>query len=136
MNDSNNSNDTSRLHVAAHRNAAAGRAVVQLPAAPAQVLPILQLGLHVVQHLGGFKGSATKGQFRECGLTAFVSDHDPKKQGKGGNEALESKKKTPFSTWPFTMDPLISHRSTERTMKLRVPAEPCREVRSVGRKRT
>ena len=50
------------------------------------------LGVLEALDLGGFKGSATKGQFRKCGLTV-VSNYDPNRnKASVCNEALESQK--------------------------------------------
>ena len=42
--------------------------------------------------LGGFKGSATKGRVRKCGLTVFPANCDPKNKARMCNKDLESKK--------------------------------------------
>ena len=50
------------------------------------------------------KGSATKGQFRKCGLTVVFQITTPDKQGKGVQQGSGTQKSY-FSSWPFTVDP-------------------------------
>ena len=57
-----------------------------------------------VLYPGGLKGSATKGQFRKCGLTAVHQIMTQQKQGEGAQEGSGIRKNT-FSNWPFAVDP-------------------------------
>ena len=52
--------------------------------------------------LGAFKGSATKGKFRKCGLTVCSSNYDQRKTRQGCATRLwNPKRKTPFQIDPL-----------------------------------
>ena len=54
--------------------------------------------------LNAMLSEVLKGPFRKWGLTSVVQSMTQKKQGKGVQQG-SGIPKTPFSNWPFTMDP-------------------------------